>query len=126
MNECFLCRCRALLRLDFLKSEVELIQNNHGHDHLALSNVFYRQRVDVNVENLSSSNPENNNNPIIEHRRMKRHRFLKLNDLKLAFSELYLMLILLKNYQTLNFVGFRKILKKHDKLFETNRGYQWR
>ena len=38
------------------------------------------------------------------------------HDLKLAFSEFYLSLILLQNYQTLNFTGFRKILKKHDKV----------
>lgn len=41
----------------------------------------------------------------------------KLQELKLAFSEFYLSLILLQNYQTLNFTGFRKILKKHDKVF---------
>lgn len=40
----------------------------------------------------------------------------KLQDLKLAFSEFYLSLILLQNYQTLNNTGFRKILKKHDKV----------
>lgn len=40
----------------------------------------------------------------------------KLQELKLAFSEFYLFLILLQNYQTLNFTGFRKILKKHDKV----------
>lgn len=42
----------------------------------------------------------------------------KLQELKLAFSEFYLSLILLQNYQTLNFTGFRKILKKHDKVRE--------
>ena len=41
---------------------------------------------------------------------------MKLSDLKLAFSEFYLSLILLQSYQTLNFTGFRKILKKHDKV----------
>jgi len=41
----------------------------------------------------------------------------KLRDLKLAFSEFYLSLILLQNYQNLNHTGFRKILKKHDKVF---------
>ena len=39
-----------------------------------------------------------------------------MHDIKLAFSEFYLSLILLQNYQTLNFTGFRKILKKHDKV----------
>lgn len=40
----------------------------------------------------------------------------KLQELKLAFSEFYLSLILLQNYQNLNFTGFRKIMKKHDKV----------
>ena len=42
----------------------------------------------------------------------------KLHDIKLAFSEFYLNLILLENYQNLNFTGFRKILKKHDKVIK--------
>ncbi|GAB6031448.1 hypothetical protein CHUAL_009219 [Chamberlinius hualienensis] len=50
----------------------------------------------------------------------------KLHDLKLAYSEFYLSLILLQNYQNLNFTGFRKILKKHDKLLSTDRGGKWR
>ncbi|CAH1786705.1 unnamed protein product [Owenia fusiformis] len=50
----------------------------------------------------------------------------KIHDLKLAFSEFYLSLVLLQNYQTLNFTGFRKILKKHDKLMTTDRGAKWR
>jgi hypothetical protein len=48
------------------------------------------------------------------------------HNLKVAFSEFYLMLILLQKYQLLNFTGFRKILKKHDKLFQTTRGAEWR
>jgi hypothetical protein len=56
----------------------------------------------------------------------QRVQYRKSNDLKLAFSEFYLMLVLLQNYQTLNFTGFRKILKKHDKLFQTTRGEDWR
>ncbi|XP_018335489.1 xenotropic and polytropic retrovirus receptor 1 [Agrilus planipennis] len=50
----------------------------------------------------------------------------KLAELKLAYSEFYLSLILLQNYQTLNFTGFRKILKKHDKLLNVNLGAKWR
>ncbi|XP_039267129.2 xenotropic and polytropic retrovirus receptor 1 homolog [Styela clava] len=49
-----------------------------------------------------------------------------VKDLKLAFSEFYLSLILLQNYQELNFTGFRKILKKHDKMLETDKGCKWR
>jgi hypothetical protein len=48
------------------------------------------------------------------------------NDLKVAFHEYYLMLVLLQKYQLLNFTGFRKILKKHDKRFQTTRGDEWR
>ncbi|CAL8072122.1 unnamed protein product [Calicophoron daubneyi] len=51
--------------------------------------------------------------------------YRKIHDLKLAFSEFYLSLVLLQNYQTLNFTGFRKILKKHDKLFRRNNGLAW-
>ncbi|CAF1044151.1 unnamed protein product [Adineta steineri] len=51
---------------------------------------------------------------------------INTNSLKAAFSEYYLMLILLQKFQLLNFTGFRKILKKHDKLFETTRGEEWR
>ncbi|XP_023221206.1 xenotropic and polytropic retrovirus receptor 1-like [Centruroides sculpturatus] len=50
----------------------------------------------------------------------------KMHELKLAFSEFYLSLILLQNYQNLNFTGFRKILKKHDKLLGTDAGAKWR
>lgn len=50
----------------------------------------------------------------------------KLHAMKLAFSEFYLSLVLLQNYQNLNFTGFRKILKKHDKLLECDTGLRWR
>ncbi|XP_047655925.1 xenotropic and polytropic retrovirus receptor 1a [Tachysurus fulvidraco] len=56
----------------------------------------------------------------------ERNKQGNIKDLKLAFSEFYLSLILLQNYQNLNFTGFRKILKKHDKILETQRGADWR
>jgi SPX domain protein involved in polyphosphate accumulation len=59
-------------------------------------------------------------------RKIKSRQYRKQHDLKLAFSEFYLSLILLQNYQSLNFTGFRKILKKHDKLFKTETGAEWR
>lgn len=51
--------------------------------------------------------------------------YRKTQELKLAFSEFYLSLILLQNYQNLNHTGFRKILKKHDKLLRLNDGAKW-
>uniref|UniRef100_A0AAY4E5F8 Xenotropic and polytropic retrovirus receptor 1 n=1 Tax=Denticeps clupeoides TaxID=299321 RepID=A0AAY4E5F8_9TELE len=60
----------------------------------------------------------------LSHEERNQHRNIK--DLQLAFSEFYLSLILLQNYQNLNFTGFRKILKKHDKILETTRGADWR
>lgn len=50
----------------------------------------------------------------------------KASELKFAFGEFYLSLVLLQNYQQLNFTGFRKILKKHDKVLETTNGAQYR
>ncbi|CAO1357778.1 unnamed protein product [Diamesa serratosioi] len=50
----------------------------------------------------------------------------KLPELELAFSDYYLSLVLLQNYQNLNYIGFRKILKKYDKLLAVNEGACWR
>lgn len=46
----------------------------------------------------------------------------KHHSLKLALSEFYLSLALLQNFQQLNHTGFRKVLKKHDKLTRSKRG----
>ncbi|XP_055354793.1 xenotropic and polytropic retrovirus receptor 1 homolog isoform X2 [Paramacrobiotus metropolitanus] len=58
--------------------------------------------------------------------RKAKRRYRKIHDLKMAFSEFYLSLILLQNFQNLNFTGFRKILKKHDKILNTHSGTLWR
>lgn len=59
-------------------------------------------------------------------RRDKNSTTTTLRTLKFAFSELYLSLVLLQNFQQLNAVGFRKILKKRDKLLGNNKGLLWR
>jgi xenotropic and polytropic retrovirus receptor 1 len=59
-------------------------------------------------------------------KKLRNHSRKQKQKLKLAFSEFYLSLILIQNYQALNFTGFRKILKKHDKLFKTDSGNKWR
>ena len=50
----------------------------------------------------------------------------KISDLKVAFSEFYLSLVLLQNYQSLNSTAFRKILKKHDKICDSASGADFR
>ena len=61
---------------------------------------------------------KNNSRSLLRQKTIEGHSFpaRKIQELKLAFSEFYLSLILLQNYQNLNFTGFRKILKKHDKV----------
>lgn len=49
----------------------------------------------------------------------------KHHSLKLALSEFYLSLSLLQNFQQLNHTGFRKVLKKHDKLARSQRGKEF-
>ncbi|THD20879.1 Xenotropic and polytropic retrovirus receptor 1 [Fasciola hepatica] len=75
-----------------------------------------RSRVSTTAENKKPLKPSIK----------EKKTFRKMHDLKLAFSEFYLSLVLLQNYQTLNFTGFRKILKKHDKLFRRDNGLIWR
>ncbi|CAF2444162.1 unnamed protein product [Rotaria sp. Silwood2] len=60
-----------------------------------------------------------------QYRKILRSNYNHIDDLKLAFSELYLLLVLLQNYQTLNYMGFKKILTKHDKLFHRLNGIEW-
>ena len=74
---------------------------------------------DVGGANKKSDHSQNIARRLIEknkERQLKQKTYRKEHELKLAFSEFYLSLILLQNYQTLNHTGFRKILKKHDKV----------
>ncbi|XP_037819897.1 xenotropic and polytropic retrovirus receptor 1 homolog [Lucilia sericata] len=58
-------------------------------------------------------------------KRRLRQKKTNLMDLKNGFSELYLSLVLLQNYKMLNYTGFKKILKKHDKLLNNTKGQKW-
>ncbi|XP_061391759.1 solute carrier family 53 member 1-like [Musca vetustissima] len=55
----------------------------------------------------------------------KKWKKAKMDELRNAYSELYLSLVLLQNYKVLNHTGFRKILKKHDKLLNNDQGGRW-
>uniref|UniRef100_A0A336M492 CSON010362 protein n=1 Tax=Culicoides sonorensis TaxID=179676 RepID=A0A336M492_CULSO len=80
--------------------------------------------AEAQVEAMPEKEKARFRKPLIARR--KDHPVRKAQELKLAFSEFYLSLVLLQNYQNLNFTGFRKILKKHDKLLSVDFGARWR
>ena len=113
---------RSLRRLEPLKNEVECMEETRRRPHTISSKVH----PIPGTQGYSTKDSTNNRTNLILTKRINISQYRKKHDLKLAFSEYYLMLVLLRNYQTLNYTGFRKILKKHDKLFETTRGEEWR
>ncbi|CAF1078303.1 unnamed protein product [Rotaria sordida] len=104
-------------------------------------NVFFGEKLSESIRRFEQLHTElnyfkksliiNESEQIIIRRRRQRYRkilrsnYNHIDDLKLAFSELYLLLVLLQNYQTLNYMGFKKILTKHDKLFHKINGIEW-
>ena len=49
----------------------------------------------------------------------------KMKSLKSSFCDTRFSIALVQKYQHLNVTGFRKILKKHDKLWKNTRGDNW-
>jgi len=92
---------------------------------LAKINTFYAEKIAEATRKFAMLKSELEGSECEQLKKKKIHR-RKVMDLKLAFSEFYLSLILLQNYQNLNFTGFRKILKKHDKMLRTEAGGIWR
>jgi len=92
---------------------------------LAKINTFYSEKIAEATRKFAMLRSELEGSEFEQTKKKKIQR-RKVMDLKLAFSEFYLSLILLQNYQNLNFTGFRKILKKHDKMLRTEAGGIWR
>jgi SPX domain protein involved in polyphosphate accumulation len=99
-----------------LKAELQVFLNHHEQQHRHTQ--LRRRRASMGNIPILFKDKE------VKGQAMSSMR--KLHDLKLAFSEFYLSLVLLQNYQTLNFTGFRKILKKHDKIMQITHGAEWR
>ena len=119
---------------NFVKFDVNLI-SWFFFSELAKINIFFAEKLAEAQRNYSTLSDELGQSTKVE-KSKKGVRFKgfgsaevpgrKLQDLKLAFSEYYLSLVLLQNYQNLNYTGFRKILKKHDKNLSTDSGAKWR
>ncbi|KAM8719781.1 hypothetical protein ACLKA7_005928 [Drosophila subpalustris] len=52
-------------------------------------------------------------------------KLMTLRQLRNAYSEFYLTLVLIQNFQSLNETGFRKICKKYDKYLKSTHGAAW-
>jgi hypothetical protein len=134
---------RALSRIDLLKEELDQINKRHAQHCVGFTNKLYLKQTDIflnnNINNPSQANDESNirsgvdypelntsNSKANEHAMTKPQQIKKTNEQKSAFYEFYLMLLLLKNYQALNSIGFCRILKKRDNIFQTKRGDEWR
>jgi len=89
-------------------------------------NTFYAEKLAEATRKFATLKSEMEDSDTDHIKGQKKIQRRKVMDLKLAFSEFYLSLILLQNYQNLNFTGFRKILKKHDKLLRNDAGARWR
>ncbi|XP_015789345.1 xenotropic and polytropic retrovirus receptor 1 [Tetranychus urticae] len=102
----------ATRKFSTLKNELNLIKSKFD--------TFPRRDEDGNFRSIFNAKD------FILQKADERHRNRKLRELKLGFSEFYLSLVLLQSYQNLNFTGFVKILKKHDKLLGNDEGLKWR
>ncbi|XP_065829872.1 solute carrier family 53 member 1-like [Oscarella lobularis] len=111
-----------------LKSEAEKLKrlSLSGHQEVRItheeamdlwSNAVKVGKGGEKTKSVKRAHPKHNRTRIT-----KSHVTSRLKALKLAFSEFYLDLILLQQYQVLNREGFRKILKKHDKEWRTSTG----
>ena len=97
-----------------------IISNHPTSNNNANPTSILRKRT-INFKSSSKNKSDNNSNSSNANSTIKTKK-----ELKLAYSEFYLSLILLQKYQELNFTGFRKILKKHDKITDTEFGQIFR
>ncbi|KAI0988859.1 hypothetical protein GJ496_003005 [Pomphorhynchus laevis] len=99
---------------------------NYCKSELTKVDVFYSEKSAEAKRKFENIKTEINNyieesNSVL----MKRYVNRRRSKFKSALSEFYLLLILIQNYQNLNYTAFRKILKKFDKEIQTDEGHKW-
>lgn len=104
----------------------KLAEATRKHSHLQEQYEVYKETVQPKATSLLRTNSRVGviDEPNVFFLKRKEHKNLK--ELKTAFSEHYLFLVILQNFQELNFTAFRKILKKFDKVLKTKSGAEWR
>ncbi len=93
--------------------ELSMVESFYKAREAKLSLTLRELSIEVRKYEVLRNNPGTKDN-----RTTRRQK----ENLKLLLSEFYLNVSLLQNYQQLNHTGFRKILKKHDKVGQSTRG----
>lgn len=117
-EEDFMFECEKELRKVNTFYAEKLAEASRRHDVLntALDDIIGEFRLRVRTESrLTLHQNEGKIKP--------KQKKATTRDLKNAFSELYLSLVLLQNYKMLNYTGFKKILKKHDKVLSMSKKF---
>ncbi|KAL3068428.1 hypothetical protein niasHT_030719 [Heterodera trifolii] len=130
MDETFFAECeKELTKISLFFSQKIAEAQGKYHELSAELNLF-KESVDHRQTPLTQRKSVrvrfNSATKLAPSSKLQKEQAKTAQQLKLAFSEFYLNLVLLQNYQQLNATGFRKILKKHDKLMLNDRGMAWR
>lgn len=99
-----------------IQRQLENVNSFYRAREAELSHQLHHLQEEVEVLTALHSNPRT---------RQMRSTERKRRTLIQAYCEFYLHLTLLQNFQHLNYTGFRKILKKHDKLSQSDRGSKY-
>lgn len=129
MDEKFFAECeRELTKINLFYSQKIAEAQGKFHELNAELMAFKEALENRETQSITDSTPlrQRIKRSSTSARNITREHAKTAQQLKLAFSEFYLALVLLQNYQQLNATGFRKILKKHDKLIENEGGLDWR
>ncbi|KPU74060.1 uncharacterized protein Dana_GF22095, isoform D [Drosophila ananassae] len=123
-EETFLMECQnELTRVNNFFLE-KLSEARRKHNTLKIQLLAYSH-----VPGHTSSDLSIGSNRIASHlpnrRRSSAEKKMTQRQLRSAYSEFYLSLVLLQNYQSLNETGFRKICKKYDKYLRSTAGAEW-
>ncbi|KMZ08084.1 xenotropic and polytropic retrovirus receptor 1 homolog isoform X4 [Drosophila simulans] len=114
-EETFLTECQSELTgvNNFFLEKLLEARRKHGHLKLQLL-AYSREPGHTGSDSSLSQRPERSQKKVMTTR-----------QLRYAYAEFYLSLVLIQNYQSLNETGFRKICKKYDKNMRSVAAGRW-
>ncbi|XP_016980139.1 xenotropic and polytropic retrovirus receptor 1 homolog [Drosophila rhopaloa] len=107
----------------------KLLEARRKHGHLKLQLLAYSREPghtgsDISLQSQALSQSQSQRT---EPTRMKKNKKKQMTrrQLRNAYAEFYLSLVLIQNFQSLNETGFRKICKKYDKNLRSGAAGRW-